>query len=121
MGLNRHNEINKEALWRSYEVINNFLKSKLNSSKITFFCTGILATEYPDLIRKISDDGHEITCHYYFHDDDCDESLEEFEILKEEISSLKHDAEQFNDNSFRKLTYRVITLRLLSKLISWIV
>ena len=79
LGLNKNNKIKEKALWRSYGVINNFLESKLDGAKITFFCTGILATECPELIKKISDDGHEIACHYYFHDSVRDESLEEFE------------------------------------------
>ncbi len=79
LGLKKNNKIKKEALWRSYEIINNFLESKLDGAKITFFCTGILATKCPDLIRKISDDGHEIACHYYFHDSIRNESLEKFE------------------------------------------
>ena len=43
-------------------------KNKLNNSKFTFFCTGILAQKYPDIIKQISNDGHEIACHYYHHD-----------------------------------------------------
>ena len=79
LGLNDNNHINEEALWRSYEIINNFLEVSLDSSKITFFCTGIMATKCPDLIRKISDDGHEIACHYYYHDSIRNEGLEKFE------------------------------------------
>ena len=44
LGLNKNNNINEQALWRSYEIISNFLDTKLDSAKITFFCTGILAT-----------------------------------------------------------------------------
>ena len=79
LGLNRDNKINEKALWHSYQAINNFLKTKLDGVKITFFCTGILATKCPDLIKKISNDGHEIACHYYHHDSVRDENLEEFE------------------------------------------
>jgi len=79
LGLNKNNNINEQALWRSYEIISNFLDTKLDSAKITFFCTGILATKCPDLIKKISNDGHEIACHYYHHDAVRNESLKEFE------------------------------------------
>ena len=79
LGLTNNININEEALWRSYEIINNFLETKLDSAKITFFCTGILATKCPDLIKKISNDGHEIACHYYHHDSVRNENLEEFE------------------------------------------
>ena len=79
LGLTKNNKINEKALWRSYEIINNFLVAKLDSAKITFFCTGILATKCPDLIKKISNDGHEIACHYYHHDSVRNENLKEFE------------------------------------------
>ena len=79
LGLNSDNKINEKALWHSYQAINNFLETKLDNVKITFFCTGILATKCPDLIKKISNDGHEIACHYYHHDSVRNENLEEFE------------------------------------------
>ena len=79
LGLTKNNNINEKALRRSYEIINNFLETKLDNAKITFFCTGILATKCPDLIKKISNDGHEIACHYYHHDSVRNENLEEFE------------------------------------------
>ena len=66
-------------MWQSYELINNFLESNHGGAKITFFCTGILSKQYPNLIKKISNDGHEIACHYYFHDSVRDEDLKEFE------------------------------------------
>ena len=79
LGLTNNNRINEKALWHSYEIINNFLVTKLDSAKITFFCEGILATKCPNLIKKISSDGHEIACHYYHHDSVRNENLDEFE------------------------------------------
>ena len=35
LGLTKDTKINENALWRSYEIINNFLDTKLNSAKIT--------------------------------------------------------------------------------------
>jgi len=90
LGLTKDNKINENALWRSYEIINNFLNTKLNGAKITFFCTGIIATKCPELIKKISSDGHEIACHYYYHDSVRNENLEEFERnIKFAISELE--------------------------------
>lgn len=48
--------------------INKYLDSLLNllderEFKATFFCLGIIAREYPEVIRKIADRGHEIGCH----------------------------------------------------------
>ena len=79
LGLTNNNRINEKALWHSYEIINNFLVTKLDSAKITFFCEGILATKCPNLIKKISSDGHEIACHYYHNDSVRNENLDEFE------------------------------------------
>lgn len=35
--------------------------------KATFFIVGWIAERYPELVRKISDQGHEIGCHSYWH------------------------------------------------------
>lgn len=66
--LGHETETNFNALDLSYEVIRSFSKQKLDNKKITFFTTGILAKEYPELVQRIHSDGHEIACHYHFHD-----------------------------------------------------
>lgn len=33
----------------------------------TCFCTGIMAANYPHIIRRLDDAGHEIACHSYIH------------------------------------------------------
>lgn len=35
--------------------------------RATFFCVGKMATEFPDVIKKIANQGHEIGCHSNFH------------------------------------------------------
>ncbi len=59
-----------DVLWEKYNIINNIFKN--NKSKKgrsgTFFCTGVIAAKEPELIKKISNDGHEIACHYNYHD-----------------------------------------------------
>jgi len=60
--------VNREALILSYEIINSFCEEKLNSKKITFFTTGTVAETVPDLLKQIVLDGHEVGCHYHFHD-----------------------------------------------------
>ena len=37
------------------------------SIKVTFFCVGKLATDFPEVIRKIAERGHEIGCHSNEH------------------------------------------------------
>ena len=60
--------INREALVLSYQLINDFSKQKLNSKKITFFVTALLAKDMSDLLKQIATDGHEVGCHYFYHD-----------------------------------------------------
>lgn len=78
LGIWKTGLLREEALWKSYEQINNFLKS-YNNVKITFFCTGIIAKQIPDLIKKISEDGHEIGCHYFYHDEMNKQNSQEIE------------------------------------------
>ncbi|AKB19291.1 MULTISPECIES: polysaccharide deacetylase family protein [unclassified Methanosarcina] len=40
---------------------------KKEEIKATFFVTGMMAEQYPDLIRQIPVDGHELGCHGYTH------------------------------------------------------
>ena len=67
LGIKRNQTIKKRELYNKYSLINDFLNKygKGKGKYATFFCTGILAEKEPNLIKKISDDGHEIGCHYY--------------------------------------------------------
>ncbi len=40
---------------------------KKESIKATFFVTGVMAEQYPDLIHRITEEGHELGCHGYTH------------------------------------------------------
>ena len=58
-----------DSLFESYHNILNLLSLfQENTLNITFFCTGVMADRYPDLIKLIVSDGHEIACHGNFHD-----------------------------------------------------
>ncbi|GJL79089.1 MAG: hypothetical protein NPINA01_20780 [Nitrospinaceae bacterium] len=61
-------KMNVDLLWTSYEKIKSVLKDIGIQNGVTFFTTGILAKNAPDLVKQISDDGHEVGCHYYYHD-----------------------------------------------------
>jgi hypothetical protein len=62
--------LREESLRKSYQNITDLLTDhNLSAAKITFFCTGVMAERYPDLVRAIAQDGHEIACHGNFHDD----------------------------------------------------
>ena len=77
--LNQHDPRTKEnALISSYERIKYICKNYLEDKKITFFVTGIVTKKMPDLIKQIHSDGHEISCHYNFHDDISKTNREDF-------------------------------------------
>lgn len=61
-------EILEKPLWKSYEKIKEVCQNLFKGKKITFFSTGILAQKIPNLLSNIAKDGHEIGCHYHFHD-----------------------------------------------------
>ena len=63
-------KLRTESLFESYLNITELLPDNDEpGSKITFFCTGVMADKYPHLVRQIAQDGHEIACHGNFHDD----------------------------------------------------
>ena len=61
-------KVNLEALKLSYKLINDFCNDKLDSKKITFFTTGSVAETFPELLQEIVNNGHEVACHYHYHD-----------------------------------------------------
>ena len=79
IGIKKEVESREDVLWEAYNNINEFLKESLNKSKITFFCTGNLVHKFPNLIKKMSSDGHEIASHYYHHDLVYKETVNDFE------------------------------------------
>lgn len=72
---------NWDTLEKKIEYSTNILLNILKSHNITatFFVLGILAKERPDLIQKISDEGHEIGVHTYKHSSVKDLTRKEFE------------------------------------------
>lgn len=60
--------MNVDPLWTSYEEIKSVFNDLEFKNGVTFFTTGIVAENAPDLVKQISDDGHEVGCHYYYHD-----------------------------------------------------
>ena len=61
-------EFREEALETSYLRAEYFSNRFFDGKKMTFFVTGVVARNFPQLIKKIYDNGHEIGCHYNFHD-----------------------------------------------------
>ncbi|PKP15134.1 MAG: hypothetical protein CVU07_11330 [Bacteroidetes bacterium HGW-Bacteroidetes-23] len=67
------------ALEQSILSIQAFIDSTLSNPAITFFCAGIIAEKHPEIIRMIADLGHEIGCHYHFHDSVRHEDVDRFD------------------------------------------
>ncbi len=65
----RENVINgfsyKDRVEENTQLYLTWLKQK--NARCTFFVVGKIAERYPDLIKHIIDDGHEIACHSYSH------------------------------------------------------
>ena len=68
LGVEHDGALRKEALWHAYETIDGFCRADLGGARLTFFCTGIVAEKCPEIVQRIARDGHEVACHYYFHD-----------------------------------------------------
>ena len=86
IGSSKIPSLRTDSLFESYQNINKLLLVfKKDTSNITFFCTGIMAERYPDLIKLIASDGHEIACHGNSHD-------EIFTMSKKEILKFLNEA-----------------------------
>jgi hypothetical protein len=56
------------ALWKAYDGIMAVIARSAGSPRMTFFVTGQVARDHPDLIARIAGDGHEVGCHGFYHD-----------------------------------------------------
>jgi len=89
-GLPHDGSMREEALWRAYGAIDDFCRRDLGAARLTFFTTGILAEKCPDLVARIAADGHEIACHYHWHDMARDDPPALFEAnLRRAIDALE--------------------------------
>ena len=57
---------------------------KKQSVRASFFIPGYTAELYPDLIKRISDEGHEIGVHGYLH-----EKVSDLDLVQEEVALVK--------------------------------
>lgn len=59
----------KESKYAEYDSLLNELLAKLNSRNLkgTFFCVGKLASDFPQVVRRITETGHEVGCHSNTH------------------------------------------------------
>jgi hypothetical protein len=70
LGTENKPSLRTDQLIRSVHNLQKIMSSTAHqSTKVTFFCTGVSAGLYPDVIKEIVALGHEIACHGNFHDD----------------------------------------------------
>jgi hypothetical protein len=111
---------NSDALYESYACIKSILENHTGNKRCTFFCTGNVAESSPDLIKEISNDGHEIACHSNEHLDVKKQSNYEFEKdLEKAIKSLSDacgsDVRGYRAPMFSLLRDDIEKYRILSK------
>ena len=58
----------RDALVLSIRRIMKIVKTSPGSDRLTFFTTGQVARDHGEIIKELSDNGHEIGCHSYYHD-----------------------------------------------------
>ena len=58
----------RDALVLSIRRIMKTVKTSPGSDRLTFFTTGQVARDHGEIIKELSDNGHEIGCHSYYHD-----------------------------------------------------
>lgn len=70
LGVKNKPSLRTDQLIRSIYNLQQIISSTTHqSTKITFFCTGISAELYPEILKEIAANGHEIACHGNYHDD----------------------------------------------------
>jgi polysaccharide deacetylase family protein (PEP-CTERM system associated) len=76
--------------------------------RATFFTVGWVAEKYPDLIREIADQGHEIASHSYWHRRVSDLTPEEFQQDIRRCKAVLEDAAGKPVTAFRAPTYSIV-------------
>ena len=109
LGIWETGPLNKDILWEKYNKINDiFQKSSTKKGRSgTFFCTGIIASNEPELIKKISNDGHEIACHYNYHDVMKGQSAYEIEKNLAEAKNSLEEASGKTLHGFRAPSFAI--------------
>jgi len=106
LGLWETGPLRVDALWSGYERIARFL-ARHGDAKATFFCTGIIAERAPDLVGRIAADGHEVACHYFFHDEMDRSSAEDVSRFAARAKEALEDAAGTEVLGFRAPKFRI--------------
>ena len=93
--------VSPESTRRGVETILSVLERVPGSRRLTFFTTGQVARGQSDLVRSLSDGGHEIACHGDLHENVWDLDQSRFEkIVQRAVKSLE-DASGRRISGFR--------------------
>lgn len=67
--IEKHFKGGRKEKYRQYDKLLDWILNTLekNNAKATFFCVGQLAVEFPDVLKKIANAGHEIGSHSNKH------------------------------------------------------
>lgn len=67
--IEKHFKGGRKEKYHQYDETFDWVLSTLerNNIKATFFCVGQLAVEFPDVVKRISENGHEVGCHSNRH------------------------------------------------------
>ena len=99
--------------WESMEsrVVQNTQKTldifKSHNVKATFFVLGWVAERYPNLVRTIASDGHEIACHGYSHQLIYNQSPETFKEETIRAKGLLEEQIQAKVSGYRAASYSI--------------
>jgi len=80
---------------------------KEKNIKATFFTLGWLAERYPDLIKRIVTDGHELACHGYDHTRVTEQTPEQFRNDVSKTKKLLEDLSGEQVNGYRAASYSI--------------
>lgn len=105
LGLWQTGPLRGDALWQGYEAIDTFLRR--HDARATFFCTGIIAVQLPELIARIAADGHEIGCHYHYHDELRLQTVAEVEHNLQRARAALEEASNTPVRGFRAPKFRI--------------
>jgi len=78
-----------------------------HGSKATFFTMGWVAEHYPELIRRIVDNGHELAAHSYWHKRASSQSHQEFREDSLRTKSLLEDISGVEVKGYRAPSYSI--------------